>query len=80
MKLDDLLAQDKEAAELFESLPVDVQKTIRRTGEDIGSLAELRDRTIHMVNHDGPFYHTAVVDGTKLEPEEKAEWTKYHQT
>lgn len=80
MKLNDLLKQDKEAAELFESLPVDVQKTIRRTGKDIGSLAELRDHTIHMVNHDGPFYHTTVIDGTKLEPEEKAEWTKYHQT
>ena len=34
---------------------------------------------INMVHRDGPFYANAVLDGTKLDPELKAEWTKEHQ-
>lgn len=80
MKLDDLLQNDREAAALFNSLPLPVQKTIRRTASDINSLAALRDYTINMVHNDGPFYANAVLDGTELEPELKAQWTMEHQT
>ena len=81
MKLDDLLSRDKEAAQLFDHLPLQVQKTIRRTvGDNIDSLADLRDHTIHMVDHNGPFYANAVLDGTELDPELKAHWTMEHQT
>lgn len=79
MKLDELLATDKEAAALFNALPLPVQKQIRRTAPNIGTLAALRDHTINMVHRDGPFYANAVLDGTKLDPELKAEWTKEHQ-
>lgn len=79
MKLDELLRTDKEAEALFHDLPLQIQKHIRRTGADIGSLAALRDYTANMVHRDGPFYANAVLDGTKLEPELKAEWTMEHQ-
>ena len=80
MKLDELLARDKEAAHLFNHLPLQVQKIIYRTGGNtIDSLAALREHTIHMVNHDGPFYANAVIDGTELDPELKAHWTMEHQ-
>lgn len=79
MKLDELLKNDREAAALFNNLPLQVQKNIRRVGGDIDSLAALRDHTIHMVDHNGPFFAHGVIDGTKLDPELKAEWTKEHQ-
>lgn len=79
MKLDELLRTDKEAEALFNDLPLQVQKRIRRAGADISSLAALRDYTANMVHEDGPFYANAVLDGTKLDPELKAEWTKEHQ-
>ena len=80
MKLDDLLARDQEAAQLFNRLPLQVQKSIYRTGGDIDTLAALRDHTINMVNHDGPFYANAVIDGKPLDPELAAYWTMEHQT
>lgn len=80
MDLEELLKTDREAAELFSHLPLPVQKTIRRTGKSIGTLAALREHTIQMVDHDGPFFANCVIDGTKLEPELKAQWTKEHQT
>lgn len=80
MKLDKLLKTDQEAARLFSHLPLQVQKSIHRTGGDIDSLAALRDYTINMVDHDGPFYANGVIDGTELDPELKAHWTMEHQT
>ena len=80
MKLDELLQRDKEAAQLFNRLPLQVQKTIHRTGGDIDTLAALRDHTINMVNHDGPFYANAVIDGKPLDPELAAHWTMEHET
>lgn len=79
MNLEELLHKDKEAAALFDNLPLQVQKIIRRTGSNIGSLAALRDYTTNMVHQDGPFYANAVLDGTELDPELKAEWTMEHQ-
>ena len=79
MQLDDLLQNDKEAAALFSHLPLQAQKAIRRTGSDIRSLAALREHTARMVHNDGPFYANAVLDGTKLDPELKAEWTREHE-
>lgn len=79
MKLDELLKNDREAAALFNSLPLQVQKSIRRTHGDIGTLAALQEHTIQMVDHDGPFFAHGVIDGTKLDPELKAEWTREHQ-
>lgn len=79
MKLEELLDNDKEAAKLFEHLPLEAQKFIRRTGQDIGSLGELRERAIHMINEDGPFYANAVIDGTELDDELKARWVMEHQ-
>ena len=81
MKLDDLLARDKEAAQLFNRLPLQVQKTIHRTvGDQVDTLAALRDHTISMINHNGPFYANAVIDGKPLDPELAAHWTMEHQT
>lgn len=81
MKLDELLQRDREAARLFNCLPLQAQKTIHRTmGDQIDTLAALRDQTINLVNHDGPFYANAVLDGTELDPELKAHWTMEHQT
>ena len=80
MDLNELLKTDKEAAELFSHLPLQAQKAIRRTGKSIGTLAALRDHTINMVDQDGPFYANCVIDGTKLDPELKAQWTKEHET
>lgn len=80
MKLDELLERDKEAAHLFDHLPLEVQKIIRRTGGDIDTLAALRDHTINLVHHEGPFYANGVIDGTELDPELKAHWTMEHQT
>ncbi len=80
MKLDELLRTDREAAALFDSLPTDIQKIIRREGKDIDTLAALRDHTINMVHQEGPFYANGVVDGTELDPELKAQWTREHQT
>lgn len=79
MKLDELLKKDREAAALFNNLPLQVQKSIRRAGGDIDSLAALREHTIQMVDHGGPFFAHGVIDGTKLDPELKAEWTREHQ-
>ena len=80
MDLENLLKTDKEAADLFSHLPLQAQKEIRRTGRNISTLAALRDHTIRMVNENGPFYANGVIDGTKLEPELKAEWTMEHET
>lgn len=79
MKLDELLNHDKDAAKLFGDLPEQVRKYIRRTGEDIDSLEELRARTIHMINEEGPFYANAVLNSTELDDELKARWTMEHQ-
>lgn len=80
MDLEELLKTDKEAAELFSHLPFTAQKEIRRTGKNIGTLAALRDHTMELVHEDGPFYANCVIDGTKLDPELKAQWTREHQT
>ena len=80
MKLDELLKNDPEAAKLFDHLPLEVQKIIRRTGGDIDTLAALRDHTINMVHQEGPFYANGVIDGTELDPELKARWAMEHQT
>lgn len=79
MKLDKLLETDREAAALFRNLPLQVQKSIRRTAGDIDTLAALRDYTIRMVDQNGPFFANGVIDGTKLDIEQKVEWTKEHQ-
>ncbi len=79
MKLDELLRTDREAAALFDELPPDIQKSIRRKGKDIGTLAALRDHTINMIHQDGAFYADDIVDGTNLDPELKAQWTREHQ-
>ncbi len=79
MKLDDLLRHDPEAAALFDGLPAEAQDKIRRTCGDVDSLAALRDRTIHIMDHDGPFYAHVPHDGTELDPELKADWTQEHQ-
>lgn len=79
MNLDQLLDNNKEAAKLFGNLPLEAQKFIRRTGQDIGSVGELRERAIHMINEDGPFYANAVIDGTDLDAELKARWVMDHQ-
>ena len=80
MKLDKLLANDKEAARLFGCLPLQAQNIVRRTGGDIDTLAALRDHTINLVNQDGPFYANAVLDGNDLDPELKAHWVREHET
>lgn len=80
MKLEELLKTDPEAGRLFDHLPLEVQKIIRRTGKDIGTLAALRDYTIELVHEEGPFYANCVVDGTELDPELKAQWTREHKT
>lgn len=80
MELDDLLHRDKDAAKLFSHLPPEVQDTIRRKAGNIRSLAALRDYTIHLVDHNGPFYAVHTEDGTCMEPELKAEWTMEHET
>ena len=80
MDLEQLLATDAEAAQLFSHLPLSAQKTIRRTGKNIDSLAALRDHTINLVHQEGPFFANCVVDGTKLDPELKARWTQEHET
>ncbi len=80
MKLEELLRTDQEAAALFNDLPLPIQKIIRRKGKDIDTLAALRDYTINMVHQEGPFYANGVVDGTELDPELKAQWTREHQT
>ncbi len=80
MELEELLRRDRAAATLFSHLPFAAQKEIRQTGRDIGTLAALRERAIGMIQENGPFYANCVVDGTQLEPEEKAEWTKEHET
>ncbi len=79
MKLDELLRTDREAAALFDDLPLSIQEIIRREGKDIDTLAALRDYTINMVHQDGPFYADGVIDGTNLDPELKAQWTREHQ-
>lgn len=80
MKLDELLKRDREAKALFHNLPLPVQKSIHRSAGDIDSLAALREYTIRMVDHDGPFFANGVIDGTNLDMEYKAEWTREHQT
>ena len=79
MKLDELLATDREAARLFNCLPLQAQKTVRRTGGDIDTLAALRDHMIALVDHSGPFYANPVLDGNDLDPELKAHWVMEHQ-
>lgn len=80
MELDDLLRRDPDAAALFRHLPPEAQEAIREKAENISTLAALRDYTIHMVNHNGPFYAARTEDGTCMEPELKAAWTMEHET
>lgn len=79
MKLDELLKQDREAAALFHNLPLPIQKSIRRNAGGIDSLAALREHTIRLVDQNGPFFANGVIDGTNLDIEYKAEWTREHQ-
>lgn len=80
MELDDLLYRDEEAAALFSHLPERIQATLRRRAGHINTLAALRDYTIQMVDNNGPFYANRTEDGTCMEPELKAAWTKEHET
>lgn len=80
MELDDLLHHNKEAAALFSHLPPAVQGHIRSTAGHINTLEALRDYTIRMVDHSGPFYAVRTEDGTCMEPELKAQWTMEHET
>ena len=80
MELDNLLRRDKDAAALFAHLPHTVQQNIRQRAGSISTLAALRDYTIHMIDHSGPFYAARTEDGTCMEPELKAEWTMEHET
>ena len=57
-----------------------MQETLRTKARNINTLASLRDYTIRMVDHDGPFYAARTEDGTCMEPELKAEWTMEHET
>lgn len=80
MELDDLLTRDKEAAALFSHLPPTVQAHIRSAAGHISTTEALRDYTIRMVDHGGPFYAARTEDGTCMEPELKAAWTMEHET
>ena len=80
MELDELLRRDRDAAALFSHLPEQVQADIRSRAGHIRTLAALREYTIQMVDHCGPFYATRTEDGTCMEPELKAAWTKEHET
>lgn len=80
MELEDLLYRDEEAAALFSHLPEEAQATLRRRAGHISTLETLREYTIQMVDQNGPFYATRTEDGTCMEPELKAAWTKEHET
>lgn len=80
MELDELLRRDRDAAALFSHLPEKVQATLRRRAGHISTLEALREYTIQMVDHGGPFYATHTEDGTCMEPELKAAWTMEHET
>lgn len=80
MELDELLRRDKEAASLFSHLPLEVQEIIRTKAGSISTLAALRDHTIRLIDHNGPFYAARTEDGTCMEPELKAAWTMEHET
>lgn len=80
MNLEELLQRDRDAAVLFSHLPPRAQEAIHQNGGEINSLDALRSYTIRMVNQNGPFYAVRTEDGTCMEPELKAEWTKEHET
>ncbi len=77
MNLEQLLSEDKDAAAYYATLPVLAQNKLRRCGGNISSLAALRDYSATLVSRSGPFYgKTQPQDGTQLDPELAAEWTR----
>lgn len=81
MRLKSLLERDRDAAAFFKSLPKTVQSELRKRGENIVSLAALREYAIDVTNEMEATggNHFISKNGIPLDPELAAEWTREHQ-